>query len=138
MLVSADVNAVLPNLQERLWNRAYDELKLSDPKVVEGYETIISVLGVAPSSSSLEPTKDRDGNSSDTRCRQMQQLVRSGLDRTRKEATMKGGLENCLQVAQTFRELVEKALQAAPQAAVAWVGVYMGLEVKLGSKLKWQ
>ncbi|KAG5797868.1 hypothetical protein H9Q69_003096 [Fusarium xylarioides] len=33
----------LPNLQERLWNQAYNGLKASEPKLVEAYEKILSV-----------------------------------------------------------------------------------------------
>lgn len=129
MLASADASATLSNLHERLWNRAYEELKESDPKVVEVYETVLRGL-VNTSSGPLGSTEGHNGNASGTRCQQLQQLVRSGLDRTWREAAMKRGFENSLQVVQTLHELVEKALRTAPQVAFAWLGISIGLEVK--------
>lgn len=52
----------------------------------------------------------------------MQQLVRAGLERTQKEASIKRGIDEGLQAVQTVRGIVDKAVQASPEAAVAWVG----------------
>ncbi|KAH6885000.1 NACHT domain-containing protein [Thelonectria olida] len=100
-LASSDSEISLPSLQERLWNQAYDELKASEPKVVGTNEI---------------------GKTRETRCRQMQQLVRAGLERTQKEASIKRGIDEGLQAVQTVRGIVDKAVQASPEAAVAWVG----------------
>ncbi|KAF9775895.1 hypothetical protein IL306_005973 [Fusarium sp. DS 682] len=59
----------------------------------------------------------------------MQQLVRDGLDRTQKAASIKRGIDEGLQAVQAVRGIVDKAIQAAPEAAIAWVGVCLGLEV---------
>ncbi|KAH7169754.1 NACHT domain-containing protein, partial [Fusarium flagelliforme] len=121
----------LPSLQERLWNQAYDELKASEPKLVEAYEKILSV-GLHrnnPSSVTCESTENEIGSARETRRRQMQQLVQDGLDRTQKAASIKGGIDEGLQAVQAVRGIVDKAVQAAPEAAVAWVGVCLGLEV---------
>ncbi|EWZ28532.1 hypothetical protein FOZG_17745 [Fusarium oxysporum Fo47] len=121
----------LPNLQERLWNQAYDELKASEPKLVEAYEKILSV-GLHrkdPSSVTCESTENEIEGARETRCRQMQQLVRDGLDRTQKAASIKRGIDEGLQAVQAVRGIVDKAIQAAPEAAIAWVGVCLGLEI---------
>ncbi|KAF4448241.1 nwd1 protein [Fusarium austroafricanum] len=121
----------LPNLQERLWNQAYDELKASEPKLVEAYEKILSV-GLHrkdPSSVTCESTENEIEGARETRCRQMQQLVRYGLDRTQKAASIKRGIDEGLQAVQAVRGIVDKAIQAAPEAAIAWVGVCLGLEI---------
>ncbi|EXL40444.1 hypothetical protein FOCG_17066 [Fusarium oxysporum f. sp. radicis-lycopersici 26381] len=121
----------LPSLQERLWNQAYDELKASEPKMVEAYEKILSV-GLHrndPSSVTCESTENEIGRTRETRCRQMQQLVQEGLDRTQKQASIKRGIDEGLQAVQAVRGIVDKAVQAAPEAAVAWVGVCLGLEI---------
>ncbi|KAH7115487.1 hypothetical protein B0J13DRAFT_613508 [Dactylonectria estremocensis] len=65
----------LLTLQERLWNQAYDELK----------------------------------------------LVQEGLDRTQKQASIKRGIDEGLQAVQAVRGIVDKAVHAAPEAAVAWL-----------------
>ncbi|KAK7592160.1 hypothetical protein V3481_006785 [Fusarium oxysporum f. sp. vasinfectum] len=115
----------LPSLQERLWNQAYDELKASEPKLVEAYEKILSV-GLHrndPSSVTCESTENEIEGARETRCRQMQQLARDGLDRTQKAASIKRGIDEGLQAVQAVRGIVDKAIQAAPEAAIAWVGV---------------
>ncbi|KAI8648966.1 Vegetative incompatibility protein HET-E-1 [Fusarium keratoplasticum] len=121
----------LPSLQERLWNQAYDELKSSEPKLVEAYERVLSAGLRRNDSSSVtsESTENEIGRTRETRCRQMQQLVQEGLDRTRKEASIKRGIHEGLQAVQAVRGIVDKAVQAAPEAAVAWVGVCLGLEI---------
>ncbi|KAI8710415.1 NACHT domain-containing protein [Fusarium sp. LHS14.1] len=121
----------LPTLQERLWNQAYDELKASGPKLVEAYEKILSA-GLHrndPSNVASESTENKIGRSRGTRCGQMQQLVQSGLDRTKKQASIKRGIDEGLQAVQEVRRMVDKAVYAAPEAAVAWVGVCLGLEI---------
>ncbi|KAM5528230.1 nwd1 protein [Fusarium oxysporum f. sp. phaseoli] len=121
----------LLNIQERLWNQAYDELKTSEPKLVEAYEKILSI-GLRrkdPSSVTCESTENEIEGARETRCRQMQQLVRDGLDRTQKAASIKRGIDEGLQAVQAVRGIVDKAIQAAPEAAIAWVGVCLGLEI---------
>ncbi|RSL86770.1 hypothetical protein CDV31_016354 [Fusarium ambrosium] len=59
----------------------------------------------------------------------MQQLVQAGLDRTQKQASIKRGIDEGLQVVKEVKGMVNKAVQAAPEAAVAWVGVCLGLEI---------
>ncbi|KAH7124913.1 hypothetical protein B0J13DRAFT_455198, partial [Dactylonectria estremocensis] len=121
----------LPTLQERLWNQAYDELKVSEPKVVEAYEKILSAELCRNDSTSVasRPTENEIGRTRETRCRQMQQLVQEGLDRTQKAASIKRGIDESLQAVQAVRGIVDKAVHAAPEAAVAWVGVCLGLEI---------
>ncbi|KPA37019.1 nwd1 protein, partial [Fusarium langsethiae] len=121
----------LPSLQERLWNEAYDGFKTSEPKLVGVYEKILSAKlhGDDPSSATRESTDSEIGETPRTRCGQMQQLVQAGLDRTQKQASIKQGIDEGLQAVQEVRRIVDKALHAAPEAAVAWVGVCLGLEI---------
>ncbi|PHH88576.1 hypothetical protein CDD83_7357 [Cordyceps sp. RAO-2017] len=119
-----------PSLQERLWNRAYDELKRSDPKIIESYERILSAeLYRHESASAPGPTENLIGRTQETRWDQMKHLVQAGLDRTQKEAFVKHKIEGKLQAVLSTKELAEKAIQAAPRAAVAWVGVSLWLEM---------
>ncbi|KAM6516799.1 hypothetical protein FSOLCH5_007741 [Fusarium solani] len=59
----------------------------------------------------------------------MQQLVQAGLDRTKKQASIKRGIDEGLQAVQAVRGIMDNAVKAAPEAAVAWVGVCLGLEI---------
>ncbi|KAI5460978.1 WD40-repeat-containing domain protein [Mariannaea sp. PMI_226] len=121
----------LPSLQERLWNQAYDDLKESETKLIKAYETILSAEldrnGSNPAAS--ESTEYEIGSTRETRCRQMQQLVQGGLERTQKQASIKQSFDDGLQAIQAVRGIVDKAVQASPEAAVAWVGVCFGLEL---------
>ncbi|KAL3599804.1 hypothetical protein FPOAC2_04032 [Fusarium poae] len=131
-LTSTDAEtSPLPSLQERIWNQAYDKLKENEPKLVGVYEKILSAKlhGDDPSSATRESTDNEIGETPRTRCGQMQQLVQAGLDRTQKQASIKQGIDEGLQAVQEVRRIVDKALHAAPEAAVAWVGVCLGLEI---------
>ncbi|KAL6409963.1 hypothetical protein AUP68_06370 [Ilyonectria robusta] len=121
----------LPSLQERLWNQAYDELKASETKLVEAYERILSAELDRNDSSPVasEPTEHEIGRTREIRCRQMQQLVQEGLDRTQKQASIIRGMDEGMQAVQAVRGIVGKAVHTAPEAAVAWVGICLGLEV---------
>ncbi|GKU11001.1 unnamed protein product, partial [Fusarium langsethiae] len=120
----------LPSLQERIWNQAYDELKASEPKLVEAYEKILSVkLHGNDPSSVCESTENDISKVRETRSCQMQKLVRDGLGWTQKEASIKEGIGEGLQIIQQMKGIVDKAIQAAPEAAIAWVSVCLGLEI---------
>ncbi|EEU33805.1 uncharacterized protein NECHADRAFT_89121 [Fusarium vanettenii 77-13-4] len=121
----------LPSLQERLWNEAYDALKANELKLVGEYEKILSAKlhENDPSSVPRESTDNEIGETPGTRCGQMQQLVQAGLDRTQKQASIKRGIDEGLQAIQAVRGIMDNAVKVAPEAAVAWVGVCLGLEI---------
>ncbi|KAJ4286511.1 hypothetical protein N0V90_013211 [Kalmusia sp. IMI 367209] len=126
-----------PNLPERLWDRAYDQAKLNDSDVVDAYEKILSVrlseqdagASVTLHSEVLVSQQNEIAQDVDERRVQMQQLVRYGLSRTEKEVRVKKGMEDGIQAAMAVKEVIDKAIQASPEAAVAWVGVCFALEI---------
>jgi hypothetical protein len=127
-----------PSIPERLWNRAYERAKTNDSTTVDAYEKILSVrlvernaTGVPDTSSSAELASQHNGISqnADKRRVQMQQLVQYGLHKTEKDANVKQGIGDGIQAAMAIKEVVDKAIQASPEAAVAWVGVCFALEV---------
>lgn len=124
-------NLPLPTLQKRLWNEAYDQVKENEPKVVDRFEELVSaeLRRNKAESSAPESTENEIKDTWETRSLQMQQLVRDGLDRTRKEASIKQEVNDGLQIVQTVRGVIDKAVNAAPEAAVAWAGICLGLEV---------
>ncbi|KAH6694059.1 NACHT domain-containing protein, partial [Plectosphaerella plurivora] len=111
-----------PNLQGRLWNQAYDGVKADEPKIVEAYERLLSELqNDADSALASDKHAERE--------RQMEQLVEIGLQRTEKAAALAEKVGDGLQTVMTVKGLVSSAVQVAPAAAVAWVGVCFALEV---------
>jgi hypothetical protein len=121
----------LPNLQERIWNQAYDELKANEPKVVGAFEKIVSaeLRRNEMSHESTDRTENDMTGSREARSHQLQQLIRDGLDRTKKQASIKQGIDDGLQAVQAVRGIMDRAVHAAPEAAVAWAAVCLGLEV---------
>jgi hypothetical protein len=59
----------------------------------------------------------------------MEQLVHAGLDKTAREAKVKEGLGSTMDTVLSLRNTISSAIQAMPQAALAWTGVCIGLEV---------
>ncbi|CAG9985116.1 unnamed protein product [Clonostachys byssicola] len=121
----------LPTLQERLWNEAYDGLASSEPKLVEAYEKILSaeLYRNDPDPVTNQPMENIIERAREARCRQMQQLVQEGLKRAEKAASLKRGIGKGTQAVEAMRKVVDKAVHAAPGAAIAWSGVCLGLEI---------
>ncbi len=86
------------SLPVQLWDRAYDDLKREEPEVVDKYEKILSrQLQEGPNSQvpGSQPNTIAQTNS-DVRRRQMTQLIHAGLDKTAREAMVKGALARLL------------------------------------------
>ncbi|PTB45265.1 hypothetical protein M441DRAFT_129127, partial [Trichoderma asperellum CBS 433.97] len=64
----------------------------------------------------------------------MEQLVTSGLVKIKREAKMKESLDKGMQVVMSAKEVIRSAIQTIPQAALAWTGVCVALEVRLATK----
>jgi hypothetical protein len=132
-----DPTAPLPSLPEQLWNQAYDQAKTFDLSTVDTYEEILSARlsqkDADPMDSSHSVALASQQNSieqdSDKRWKQMYRLVQDGLHKTEKDTNVKQGMEDGIQAAMAVKEVVGRAVQAAPEAALAWVGVCFALEV---------
>jgi hypothetical protein len=132
-----DPGAPPPSLPEQLWNQAYDQVKTGDSSTVDTYEKILSArlsqkdADPADSSHSADLASQQNAieQDPDKRWKQMCQLVQDGLHRTEKNTNVKHGMEDGIQAATAMKEVVGRAMQASPEAALAWVGVCFALEV---------
>jgi hypothetical protein len=61
----------------------------------------------------------------------MGQLVHAGLKKTEKGAKVKQGIGQAMQVVLSAKDIISSAIQAVPQAALAWTGVCFALQVSL-------
>lgn len=61
----------------------------------------------------------------------MDKLIQSGLARTEKEAKVKQSVGEVMQMVLSVKDVVSSAVQAMPQAALAWTGVCFALQVSL-------
>jgi hypothetical protein len=124
-----------PSLPEHLWDRAYDELKeneTSEATLVHAYEKILSrhLRDRDPASDSNVGEENiiaQDDPSA--RRAQMKQLVTSGLAKIKGETKIKDSLDKGVQVVMSAKDIISSAIQSIPQAALAWVGVCVALEV---------
>ncbi|KAH7350019.1 WD40-repeat-containing domain protein [Plectosphaerella cucumerina] len=124
---SAAASELSPStLQERLWNQAYDGVKGDEPKIAEAYERLLSATLQDDRGS---PLASNNKDQLTERGRQMERLVEIGLQRTDKAAAAKTKVADGVETVMTVKDLVSKAVQAVPAAAVAWVGVCFALEV---------
>jgi hypothetical protein len=111
-------------LVERLWLRAYDDLKDEDTTLIRNFEKILS--------HELDPSS----GGTDIRQTQLNHLIRAGLERTEKEARVKKGVGDILGVILKAKGVVDFAIQAVPHAALAWSGACLALEVRSRTKFK--
>lgn len=127
------------SLRERLWNDAYDQARIEDSETVEGYEKILSAqlrqeeADLLDSSHPNSTDKTTPGNEIEQdvekRQKQMRQLVQNGSQRINKETDTKQSIQSGIKVAMVLKEVVDKAVQASHEAALAWVGVCIGLQI---------
>ncbi|KAL7934913.1 hypothetical protein V8C35DRAFT_300153 [Trichoderma chlorosporum] len=125
---NSESSAIPKSLQGRLWNAAYEQLKLENSELVESYEKILSRELFRGAHDSSEPTslENRINAAYDERWRQMQMIVEGAMGR-KKETT--GKSEKFGSGLSTVRAAMGQAVRAVPEAAVAWTGVCFALEM---------
>ncbi|KAF3060313.1 hypothetical protein CFAM422_011473 [Trichoderma lentiforme] len=109
------------SLAEYLWDRAYDDLKKQDAALIQAYEKILSNKLDEATGSEQNIIAQHDAH---TRRKQMRQLIYDGLNKTEKEAKVKEAIGIVL----STKDIITNAVQAVPQAALAWTGVCVALE----------
>ncbi|KAL6816923.1 WD40-repeat-containing domain protein [Trichoderma camerunense] len=110
------------SLAEYLWDRAYDDLKKQDAALIQAYEKILSNKLDEATGSEQNIIAQHDAH---TRRKQMRQLIYDGLNKTEKEAKVK----EVIGIVLSTKDIITNAVQAVPQAALAWTGVCVALEM---------
>ena len=117
-----------------LWDLAYDSLKTDESTLVKAYEKVLSHELYVTDSSSI-PSKSQENAIEQTnraiRRSQMSDLVQAGLRKTERLAKAKEGVGNVIQVVLSANEIISSAVQSVPQAAAAWSGVCLALQILL-------
>lgn len=120
------------SLPERLWDRVYDALKIQDAALVQAYEKILSRNLHGQGFNSPVTDSDKSLIAQDdahTRRTQMRRLINKGLSNTAREAKLKETIGTATQFIFAAQDIISSAIQTAPQAALAWTGVCVALEV---------
>lgn len=112
------------SLPERLWNQAYDNLKREEASLVEGYEQVLSQF----EGDHLDGTPLSTIDMTEKQIL-MQRVVKAGLERTEKEARIWEGAGAAVDFVLNAKSIIDAAVQAVPQAALAWTGVSIALQV---------
>ncbi|KAI9786212.1 MAG: hypothetical protein M1839_007622 [Geoglossum umbratile] len=116
---------------EQLWNRAYDELKRSEPKLLDAYERILSreLKGDTSSPDESQFENSIEQASATKRWSQMERLVQAGLKKIEGEDKVKQAVGEALQGFIAVKDIISLAVQTVPQAALAWIGVCLAVQV---------
>ena len=116
---------------EDIWDRAYDNLRRDDAKLVDAYEKILSSRS-STNGSSPEASEPRNeiAQNPDVRRKQMLKIIKDGLQETKREADIWRGIGETAQLVLSAKGMVDSAIQAVPQAALAWAGVCFVLQVR--------
>lgn len=135
---TSSTTSSLPNVSERLWNEAYDRLKQKESKLVDAYERILSreleTDDSSPEGSQLDQNSIEQTDK-EKRWSQMEGLVQVGLEKTERESKIKQTVGGALQGLLSVKGLIGSALVTIPQAALAWAGVCLAMQVGLPTQL---
>jgi hypothetical protein len=124
-------------IAQRLWDRAYDDLKVDESALLLAYEKILSreLNEKAPKSGELEfqinAIEQRDPA---VRRLQMGLLVQAGLKKTESVVKVKHGIGEVVDVILSAKNIIDLAVQTVPQAALPWTGVCFALQVNVSSR----
>lgn len=109
----------------RIWDDAYDNVKTKDPKLVGDYERLMSlrlqsnaepengfVVGSLPNHvAQADSTKRRA---------QMEMLLASGTEKTRRERDGKEKVGNLMKSVNMLKSIIDSAVSKSPEASLAW------------------
>ncbi|KAF9880879.1 hypothetical protein CkaCkLH20_01921 [Colletotrichum karsti] len=126
------IPATEPKARLDAWNKAYDDLKSTDAKLVSEYERLLhQEAGAedAPAQDTSSPQTEIDHAGHKRRRQQMENIAQTALDRTEKEARGTKRAEEVMGVVDLARELGAPVIQTFPQAALPWAGVCAALQL---------
>ena len=131
--ILTDASSSSSMLSEQLWNKAYDNLKESDSKIVDAYERVLSQELIEDDSDHSLSFPNNQIEQADTakRWSQMERLVKARLKKTEREDKYKQATGEVIQGFLSVKDAISLAVQAVPQAALAWTGVCFALQVDL-------
>jgi len=118
-------------LSEQLWNKAYDDLKTESPLLLGGYEKILSSRlyeSISDCARVSEANRIEQTNRHARRA-QMRRIIEFGVEKVKQKEKCKHTPEQNMQFVHSMRDVISLSLQSAPEAALAWTGCSLTLEV---------
>lgn len=129
---AVEENPTFPTEPQQLWDESYEALKSEHPSLLKGYENILArELDEGPTqmSSSTDRQNVIEQDDASVRRSQMRKITEKGLEKTGKEAKIKQNVAKGMDVALAVNEIMQLALKSCPEAALAWSGISLGLQV---------
>ncbi|KAL7620466.1 hypothetical protein AAE478_009461 [Parahypoxylon ruwenzoriense] len=118
-----------PSFPGRLWTDAYEGIRNDDPELVTAYEEILySKLGDESNVANIREDEDSQTDAEPVRTHTVR-IVEAALKQTGTEAAARHNIQEVVRVASTVKDFVGTALKHAPEAAAAWGGVCLLLQV---------
>ncbi|RYP43343.1 hypothetical protein DL768_009977 [Monosporascus sp. mg162] len=129
--ISSDTASTIQSLPERLWNRAYDDLKEEESGLVDAYEKLLfRKLEGDPNSTDLASQKNKiEQRNPDIRRDQLSRLVTAGLKKIKGKVKIKENIEKGMQFMLFAKGVINAVIKAYPEASLAWAGVCCALQM---------
>ncbi|KAF5577148.1 heterokaryon incompatibility protein het-E-1 [Fusarium pseudoanthophilum] len=117
------------SVPERLWNEAYNILEEKEPKVVKSYQEILQLVQHEWTDTTAPEELQALEHCKTVKSRQMWRLVYSGLEKSKRQAKLKESVSNIIETIDNLKGVVDKVVKYSSEAAIAWAGVTLGLEI---------
>ncbi|CVL03792.1 related to vegetatible incompatibility protein HET-E-1 [Fusarium proliferatum] len=118
-----------PSIPERLWSKAYDILEEKEPDIVKKYQEILEQVQHEWIDTAAPKELQNLQNCKSVKSQQMWRLVYSGLERSKRQAKVKESVSNIMETIDNLKGVVDKAVKYSSEAAIAWAGISLGLEI---------
>ncbi|PNP85487.1 hypothetical protein FNYG_01316 [Fusarium nygamai] len=117
------------SVPERLWKKAYDILEEKEPEIVKSYQEILQLVQHEWTDTTAPEELQALEHCKTVESRQMWRLVYSGLEKSKRQAKLKENVSNIIETIDNLKGVVDKAVKYSSEAAIAWAGVTLGLEI---------
>ncbi|KAL4725922.1 hypothetical protein ACLX1H_006596 [Fusarium chlamydosporum] len=117
------------SLPEKLWKAAYSALEQKEPEVVKAYEEILLKVQEEWNNADVPPELEKLEQSKSLGSCNMWRLIYTGLKRSKRQAELKESVSSGLQIVDSIKGVVDKAVKYSPGASVVWAGASLGLEI---------
>ncbi|KAI1037723.1 hypothetical protein LB503_009495 [Fusarium chuoi] len=117
------------SVPDRLWSKAYSTLEEKEPEIVKKYQEILERVQHEWIDTAAPEELQNLKHCKTVKSQQMWRLVYSGLERSKRQAKVKESVSNIMETIENLKGVVDKAVKYSSEAAIAWAGVSLGLEV---------
>ncbi|KAF5694804.1 het-E-1 heterokaryon incompatibility protein [Fusarium denticulatum] len=126
---SPEPQNAITSIPERLWNRADDILEEKELEIVKSYQEILNLVQLELDDTAAPEELQHLEHCKTNKSRHMWRLVCSGLEKSKRQTKLKESVSNIIETIDNLKGIVDKAVKYSSEAAIAWAGVTLGLEI---------